>query len=98
VPESQVGDQSAVSFKVCFAQIIQEASSLPHHLQQAAPRVVVLLVLAEMPGQVVDASGEQRNLNASAPPIIFVQTVLLDYWLTVKRHVEPPEESVLVRK
>jgi hypothetical protein len=44
-----------IAFNVCTLQVIEQTSSLRDHFQQAAPRVIVLLVGLEMLGKVVNS-------------------------------------------
>jgi len=54
-------------------QIIQQTPALPNHHQQAAPGAVVLLILLQMLGQMIDALRQQRNLNIRRTSIPLVQ-------------------------
>ena len=44
-----------IAFNVCTLQVVQQTSSLRDHFQQAAPRMIVLLVGLEMLGKVVNS-------------------------------------------
>ena len=52
-----------VALDVCTLQIIEQTASLRDHLEQAAPRVIVLFMDFEMFGELVDPLAEQSYLN-----------------------------------
>ncbi len=52
-----------VALNVCTLQIIEQTASLRDHLEQAAPRVIVLFMDLEMFGKLVDPLAEQSYLN-----------------------------------
>src|SRR5687768_16483467 len=76
VTEPQFLNDLAVRLDVCPPQIVQQAPTLAYHLQEAAATVVVFAVLAEMIREVVDAFGQDRNLNLGGPGVGFVDPVL----------------------
>ena len=61
--QAQTIDDLVVALNIRFLQVIQQASSLRDHFQQAAPRVIILLMRLEMLGQVVDSLAEKRHLH-----------------------------------
>jgi hypothetical protein len=61
--QSQTIHYLMVAFNVCTLQIIQQTPTLRDHFQQAAPRMIVLLVGLEMLREVVDPLTQQCNLN-----------------------------------
>jgi hypothetical protein len=73
-----LGNQLAVPLDVLAAEVIQQPASLSHHHQKAPPPVVISLVLAEMLGEVVDALGEQGNLDFRRAGITLVMPILCD--------------------
>jgi hypothetical protein len=56
-------DQRTIAVDVLALQVIQHLATLADHLEQAATRVMILGVGLEMIGKVVDARGQQRDLN-----------------------------------
>ena len=52
-----------VAFNIGAFQVIQETASLRDHFQQAAPRMIVLLVGLEMLGKVVNSLTQKRDLD-----------------------------------
>jgi len=59
----ELGDKAPIPFDVPTAQIIEKSAPLPDHHQQAPPAVVVMFVISEVLGEVVDLVGEQRHLD-----------------------------------
>src|SRR3954451_18919513 len=55
-------DQRPVAALVLALEIVEERAALRHELQETATRVVILHVRLEMPGQVVDALGQDGDL------------------------------------
>src|SRR5436190_9515536 len=63
LPETQLLDQAVVALDVLRLEVREQAAALVDHRQQAAARMVVLVVLLEVLGQVADALGEDRDLD-----------------------------------
>ena len=61
--EAELRDDLAVSLDVFALQVIQQPASPAHHLQEAPPRGMILLVGLEVLGQVRDPPGEDRDLD-----------------------------------
>jgi hypothetical protein len=78
VPESQILHDLAVAVDIRALQVVQQTPALPDHLEKATTTVVILLVGAEVVGQIVDAFGEDCNLNARRPSVRLVCLVLVD--------------------
>src|SRR5205085_10664189 len=62
-PQAQFLDQRPIALQVDPLQVVQEAAAAADELQEAAPRVVVLRVRAQVLGELVDPRGEERDLN-----------------------------------
>ena len=56
--KSETSHYLVVALNVCSLQIIEQTPALRDHLEQAAPRVVVLLMDLEMFGQLVNTLAE----------------------------------------
>jgi len=61
--EAEARDNLAVAVDVGAGQVIEEPAALADHLEEAAARMVIVLMLVEMCPQVVDASGKDSYLN-----------------------------------
>jgi|SRR5665213_667148 len=62
-----------VTAHVGALEVIQQAAALADHHQQPATGAVILLVALQMPGQMVDALREQRNLHVGGTGVLRVQ-------------------------
>ena len=56
--KAQASYHLVVTLNVCALQIIQQTSTLRDHLEQAAPRVVILFMDFEVLGKLVDSLAE----------------------------------------
>ncbi|VXC31423.1 hypothetical protein PLANTIT3_70096 [Plantibacter sp. T3] len=91
--ESEALDQRAVALDVDGLEVAEEAATLSDQEQQATTRVVVVLVLLEVLGEVLDAAGHDRHLDLGGSGVTWVGCVLFDdRLLTVsfKRHSGDP--------
>jgi hypothetical protein len=77
-PESQLLNQCAVPLEIALLQVLQEPPAPADELEQAAARVVVLRVRAEVLRQLVDSSRQQRDLNLRRARIGLAAPVLPD--------------------
>src|SRR5882724_6519713 len=71
-------DQRLVSRFVRLLQIVQKRTARRHELQQAAARMIVLHVRLEVPGQVVDAFRQDRDLNLRRAGVAGLDGISLD--------------------
>jgi hypothetical protein len=76
--EAQVGNQLKVAVVLGARQVVQQSSSATDHLQQAAPRVIVVLVAAQVLGQSIDSVCQQRNLDVRRASVACVEPVLFN--------------------
>src|SRR5438034_5702499 len=82
-PQPEALDQRPVALYVLPPEVLEQAAALANHLEQATPGVMVLFVGPEVLGQLLDALGQQGDLNLGragvglAPPIIADQRGLL---------------------
>jgi hypothetical protein len=86
VTEPQFLNQLAVSLDISPPQIVQQSATLAYHLQEAAATVVILAVFTEMIREVVDALGQDRDLNLGRPSVCLMGTVLLNCRCFVESH------------
>lgn len=76
--EIQLLEQLVILGQVVPLQVVEELATAGGHLQKPAARVEVFAVRAQVLGQVIDASGEQRDLDFGRTGILFVGFVFLD--------------------
>src|SRR5690606_19138785 len=81
LPQTQLLDQVVVARDVLLLEVREQAAALVDHPQQAAARVVVLVVVLEMLGQVADTLGEDRDLDFGGPRVALALGVVLDDFL-----------------
>ena len=86
VAQPQVLNQLTVRIDIRPSQIVQEPATLAYHLQEATTTVVIFAVLAEMVREVVDALGQDRDLNLGGPGIALVGPVLLNRGCFIECH------------
>jgi hypothetical protein len=67
-----LGDR-LIARQVGVMEIIQQAAALPDHFEQATTGTVILDVLLQMFGQVIDALGQESDLHVSRPCVALVQ-------------------------
>src|SRR5689334_20549739 len=71
-------DQLAVAIEVLVLEVVEQPTALADQLEEATTRVVVLLVRLEVLGEVVEALGQERDLDLGRPGVAVVGRVLLD--------------------
>src|SRR5262245_35029607 len=77
-PEAQLLDQGSIPLEILALQVVQEPAAASDELEQAAPRVMVLRVRAEMLRQLVDARGQQCDLHLRRAGVGLTLAVLAD--------------------
>src|SRR5437867_1633093 len=68
-------DQLSVALRVPVLEVVQEAAAGPDHLQQAAARMMILGVRVEMPGQILDPTAQDGDLDLGRARIRRVRLV-----------------------
>src|SRR5688572_5684030 len=76
--EAELGVDGAVALDVDVAQVRLEALALADELQEAPAAVMVLLVHLQVLVELVDASGEERDLHLGRAGVGLVGAVLFD--------------------
>ena len=76
--EFLLGDDCAVTIDVLANQVIQEAAALTYENLQSACGSVVLVVLLQVLGQVLDALREQSDLAFGASRVAFTFAILCE--------------------
>src|SRR6478672_10910438 len=77
-PKAELGDQAGVALLVLAAEVIEQRTALVDHHQKAAARMVVLRMGFEMLGQVVDAFGQDRDLDLGRTRVVLALSMFLD--------------------
>ena len=70
--------QLVILRKIVLLEVIEQFAAAGSHLEEAAARVEVLAMRAEMLGQVIDPGGEQRDLDFGRTGILLVGLVFCD--------------------
>ncbi|MEA2515731.1 MAG: hypothetical protein QOJ59_5220 [Thermomicrobiales bacterium] len=78
LPETETSDRDAIPIHVLTAQVGKQSAPSTDHLQQPAPRVVVVPVCPQMIGQSVDALGQQRDLDLGRTGVGLVHPKVAD--------------------
>jgi hypothetical protein len=74
----QLVDQLAIPGAINRPQIIQESPATADKLKKALARPIVLAMQLEMSGELIDAFGNERDLNRRTPGIGGMLLELLD--------------------
>ena len=61
--DAQLGDEGTIALDVLLLEVVQEAAALTDHLQQATVGVLVRRIVAHVLGELVDALGENGDLD-----------------------------------
>src|SRR6185312_8586643 len=77
-PQTELLDQGAVALEVRALEVVEQPATAPDELEQAAARVVVLRVRAQVLGELVDPGGEKGDLNFRRTGVALVPAVLAD--------------------
>src|SRR5262249_49436896 len=80
-PKPQLLDEGAVALEIRALEIVQKAAAPADELEQAAPRVVVVLVRAQMLGELVDPARQHRDLNLGRARVRLGAAVRLNHLL-----------------
>src|SRR4029453_1082534 len=77
----ELRDQRVVALDILLLEVVEQAAALVDHLQQAAARMVVLVVGLEVAGQRLDPAGEDRDLHFRRPGVALAAGVVADDFL-----------------
>ena len=72
-------DDRPVTVDVYFGQVAQKISSVTNHLKQAAAGMMIVGILLQMLGQLIDASSQDRDLDFGGTGILLVQLIGFDH-------------------
>jgi hypothetical protein len=84
--EAQVRNELPISLQIGLPEVLQKPTPPSHHLQETATAMMILLMSVEVLPEVIDPSCQKGNLNRCATPVIFVELVFLDDFLTIDGH------------
>ena len=76
--DTQFGDQRTVPLDIIAFEVVEQAPTPTDEHQQAPPRVMVLFVGLQVLGEVLDAFGQQRDLDLRGPSVGVVTAVFGD--------------------
>jgi hypothetical protein len=76
--KSETLNERTVTRNVNVGEVTEETAALADEEEKSATRVVVVLVLLEVLGQILDARGEQCNLNLRGSSVTGVRCVFFD--------------------
>ena len=76
--DTELLDDRTITIDVLLGQIAQQIATVTNHLEQTATAVMVVGMLLQMLSQLVDASGQNRDLNLRRTGIGVMQLVLCD--------------------
>ena len=76
--DAQLGDDGSVAVDVLLGQVVEQAAALADHHEKAAAGVIVVLVGAQVLGELLDAVGEDGDLDLGGAGIALVGRVLSD--------------------
>ena len=86
--EAELLEELRVFREVVTLDVVEQFTTAGGHLEEAAAAVEVFAVSAEMLGQVVDASGQQGDLDFGGAGVFIVGFVEGDdFWLNYGGHV-----------
>ena len=68
-------DDRTIAVDVYLGQVVQKISSVTNHLQQTATGVMIIGVLLQMLGQLIDPSGQDRDLDLGRTSVCIVQLI-----------------------
>ena len=76
--DAELGDNGTIPLDVDLCQVVEKVSPLADHFQEAAAGVMVLLVDAQVIGEVVDSLGENGDLHFGRARVALMARILLD--------------------
>src|SRR5690606_25878413 len=74
--QTQAADQAAVTAQILAFQVVQQLATLVNHADQTATGVVILLVVLEVPLQLVDVCSQQSYLDFRRTGVAFSTRIL----------------------
>ena len=84
--QTELFDQGLVALVVFALQVVQQAAAAVDQLQQATTAVVVLLVGLEVAAEVLDAGGQQSDLDFRGAGVVGAAGVVGNHFLGIDGH------------
>ena len=76
--DAQLCNDGAITVDVLLCKIVEQAAALTDHHEQATAGMVVVLVLTQVLGQLVDTGGEDGDLDLGGAGVALMGRVLVD--------------------
>ena len=76
--QTELFNDSSVSFDVHLLEVVEKVSSVTYHLEESAAAVIVLVVALEMLGEVSYSVSEDSDLNLGRTCVTLMSCVLRD--------------------
>lgn len=93
-------DDTFVSFFILFLEVIEQFPACRNHVQEAAARVTIFVVVFEVAGKGIDSMGKNSNLDFGATGVSFGTSIFFDELFFVfrrYRHRNPISDIALQR-
>ncbi|SBT06441.1 hypothetical protein PROAA_1890011 [Candidatus Propionivibrio aalborgensis] len=85
--QAETLNQGTIGINIRALQVVQQLASTTHHAQQTATGVMILDMLFEVTGQVVDACGEQCHLDFGGTGVA-CGTLIITHDLRFLRYID----------
>ena len=80
-PQTELIDELSIAVKILPLQIVEQATSLAHDPHQPTTRMMILLVVLEVLGELVQALGQKTHLNLCRTGVSGMPPMGLDHAL-----------------
>src|SRR3954469_21631247 len=70
--QAQSGDDGLITATIGLTEILEQTGAFAHHLEEATPAGVVLLVETDVLVKLVDASGQEGDLHLRRPGVVLL--------------------------
>jgi hypothetical protein len=86
VAQAKIGDDLPIAVDVSALQVVQETAALADHLEETTAPMMILGMLPEVIGQIVDPFREHADLNLGRAGVGGMLAVFFDCGRFLKRH------------
>ena len=76
--QAKLFDDITVTVDILLLQICKKVSSVTYHLEKSSTAVVVLVILFQMLGKIVDSACENSNLYFRRPSVFLIGAIALN--------------------